>query len=348
MTGRVGRLGCQLVALGLAGALTGCATASSSSGAAVRAPGGSATFAPYVDVTLSAPFDLAGVADDGGVRALTLAFVTSAGGCAAHWRAQLPIGAGAVLGPAEGLRAAGVALRVSFGGGQGSELAQTCTSVGGLEAAYTAVLDRYHAVGADFDVEGRALDDRAAMARRAAAIARLQATAGRRLSISLTLPAEESGLTAPAIAAVRSMVEAGVHLSAVNLLAMDYGSARARVDMAAAAIRAARAANRQLAAEGPALAGWRSLGLTVMIGVNDSPGEVLTLADAHAVASFARAHSLGLTSIWSLARDNPCEGAPTLPQPTCSGVSDPRYAFSRAFGANSRRGLLPRRVADGS
>lgn len=314
----------------------------------MQPPGGSATFAPYVDVTLTAPFDLAEVSGDAGARSLTLAFVTSGGGCIASWGGQLAIGAPAVLDPAVRLRAAGVAVRVSFGGAQGSELAQTCTSAASLEAAYKSVLDRYHAVGADFDLEGRALEDQVAMSRRASAIAALQAETGRRLAVTLTLPVEEDGFDAAALAAVHSMIEAGVHLSVVNILAMDYGGSRARDDMAGAAIRAVRAAHRQLAAAQPGLAGWGRLGMTTMIGVNDEGGEVFTLADARAVAGFARTHAVGLTSIWSLARDNPCQGAPTVAQPTCSGVDEPPYAFSRAFGAHARTGVLARRAVDGS
>ncbi len=314
----------------------------------VQPPRGSAAFSPYVDVTLASPFDLAGVAPAAGARSLTLAFVTSAGACDPAWGGQTAIGAPAVASPASRLRAAGVALRVSFGGAVGSELAETCSSAAGLQAAYASVLDRYHAAAADFDLEGRALNDRAAMTRRAAAVAELQARIGRPLAVSLTLPVTAEGLSAAGLEAVRAMFAAGVRLDVVNLLAMDYGTAQARGRMGTAAILALRTAHRQLSNAGSGLFGWRSLGVTVMVGVNDSPGEVLTLSDAEAVARFARSHAVGMTSIWSLARDNPCEGSPTVAQPTCSGVNEPPYAFSRAFGANSKTGLLPRRAVDNS
>jgi len=334
--------------LALSSTLCGCAAASGSEGQRVQPPGGSPIFAPYVDVTLTAPFDLEGVAYDAGARGLTLAFITSAGECQPAWGGQLPIDAPAVLKPATRLRSEGVALRVSFGGATGSELAAACPSVERLAGAYASVLDRYDAAGADFDLEGATLSDTTAMERRAAAVARLQATLGRPLAVSLTLPVEPGGLSAPALAAVRSMIAAGVHVSVVNLLAMDYGGTWTHGQMARATILAASAAHRQLAVQEPSLAGWSSLGATIMVGVNDESGEVFTLADAQAVAAFAGEHRLGLTSIWSLARDNPCEGDRTVAQPTCSGLAEPPYAFSRAFGANSRQGLLTRRAVDTS
>lgn len=325
---------------------TGGSAGAGGSIARVQPPGGGGAFAPYVDVTLTPPFDLASVAPDAGARSLTLAFVTAAGPCEPAWGGQTAIGAPAVAAPAPSLRAAGVALRVSFGGASGSELAQTCPSATRLAAAYAAVLDRYRAAAADFDLEGRALSDRAAMARRSAAIAELQARIGHPLAVSLTLPVTSQGLSAAALEAVRMMIADGVRLSLVNLLAMDYGAAQARGQMGAEAVLAARTAHRQLARLGRGLSSWSSLGVTVMVGVNDSSGEVFTLSDARRVAGFAHSYGLGMTSIWSLARDNPCEGSSTVAVPTCSGVREPPYAFSRAFGANSKAGLPPRRTVE--
>jgi hypothetical protein len=300
-------------------------------------------YTPYVDVDLTSPFDLAGVAPDAGADSLTLAFVTAHGECNPSWGGQQAIDAASVAGPAARLRAAGVALRVSFGGAQGTELAQSCPTVSRLEAAYASVLNRYHAQGADFDLESAALADRAAVMRRAEAIALLQARIGRPLAVSLTLPVSPDGLSAAALGAVRSMLAAGVRLQTINLLAMNYGRAL-RGGMGAAAIGALAGTHRQLSALGGGLSGWSALGVTAMVGINEVSGEVFTLSDARMLASFAARHGLGLTSIWSLARDNPCQGSESSAGPTCSGVREPPYAFSRVFGARSKTGLLPRRA----
>jgi len=327
--------------------LAGCG--SSSASAPITPPGGSDAFSPYVDVTLTSPFDLSGVAADAGARSLTLAFVTAGtGACEPEWGAQTPIDAAVVMKPAARLRAAGVALRLSFGGAQGSDLARGCSSASSLEAAYASVLDRYHAVAADFDLEGIMLTDHTAIVRLSRAAAELQAHAGRPVAVSLTLPVSPEGLSSAALEAVRSMLATGVHLSTVNLLAMDYGAAIARGPMGATAIAAVGAAHRQLSALRGRISKWSALGVTAMVGVNDVSGEIFTLADARTLASFAAQKGLGLTSIWSLARDNPCAGSESGAVPTCSGVSGPPYAFSRIFGAHAKTGLLPRRAVDKS
>ena len=321
----------------------------------MQPPGGSRVYSPYVDVTLAAPFQLATVADDGGARSLTLAFVTAdAGGCQPAWGGQTPILAAPVVQAASRLRAAGVALRISFGGARGQELAAACGGAGAgaidrLASAYASVLDPYHAVAADFDLEGTALlhPATATVALRAAAIARLQAQ-DPRVAVTVSLPVSPGGLSPAALAAVRAMLAAGVRPRSVNLLAMDYGAAADGRDMGAETILALRAAHRQLGQLAAALSPWSALGVTVMVGVNDISGEVLTLNDARAVATFATRHGLGLTSIWSLARDNPCPGSGAAAEPTCSGVVEPPYAFSRAFGANSKTGVPERLAVDTS
>ena len=66
----------------------------------------------------------------------------------------------------DALRAIGGDVRISFGGEDGSELAQTCTSVSQLEAAYQQVISAYDVNKIDFDIEGAAVDDTAANALR--------------------------------------------------------------------------------------------------------------------------------------------------------------------------------------
>jgi chitinase len=131
---------------------------------------------------------------------------------------------------------------------------------------------------------------------------------------------------------------------------MDYGVAVSHGGMGVAATAALQAVHRQLAriANGAdrGLARWSALGVTTMIGVNDSPGETLALADARTVARFAAANGLGLVSIWSLARNGPCAGSSTVASSTCSGVPESTYAFSRVFGARPKPGVPPRRVVD--
>ena len=297
-------------------------------------------FAPYVDVAEQPSFDLAGQLDRTGGRFFTLAFVDGQGGrCEAGWGASTPLAGGDLAGVAA-LRARGGDAAVAFGGARGDELARYCDSSADVEAQYRRVIDAYAPKRLDFDLEAAALADRPSVVRRWQAVADLQAAAqaqGRTLEVVVTLPVLPTGLSSDAMYVVRAALDAGVHLRLVNLMAMDYGgdaAPRPRRRMALYAERAATAVQSQLASLLPGSNGaqrWPLIGLTLMLGRNDVPGEVVRPADLRTILRFARAHDLGGLSLWSVNRDRPCPSRHAASTSTCSSVRQAPAAFSRLF-----------------
>jgi chitinase len=293
-----------IVALLISGG-TSCTTSTLSGSSTATA--GSAGFAPYVTVSSSGNYDMAATAEATGTDRFTLGFVVSDGGCAAKWDGTDGLANPSLDKRVSALRSAGGDIGVSFGGQDGSELALACDSTGELAAAYATVIDRYNLTEADFDIEGDALTDTAANTRRAKAIAQLQkeATAeGRTPDISFTLPAMPDGLTADAVAFLKNAEANGVDISAVNIMAMDYGSEYTG-DMGGYATQAATAAQAQLMSilGLSDTAAWQTLAVTPMIGVNDIPAEVFRVSDAGQLAAFAARRGLGRLSMWSADRD---------------------------------------------
>lgn len=189
------------------------------------APGGSgARFAPYVDTSLYPAYDLVDTAAKTGVKEFHLAFITSGGGCAPLWGGVTDLASDKVAAQIGALRAKGGDVRVSFGGAAGHELALNCATVDELAAAYGKVVDQYKLTKVDFDIEGAALPDTAANARRAQAIARLQKSHPG-LDVAFTLPVMPEGLTQPGVALLADAKKNGVRVDAVNIMAMDYGPA---------------------------------------------------------------------------------------------------------------------------
>ncbi|MFC9885636.1 cellulose binding domain-containing protein [Streptomyces pilosus] len=293
-----------------------------------------AGFAPYVDTSLFPAFDLLASAEATGVKHYNLAFVTDAGGCTPAWGGTGGLGGNAVAGQIGALRALGGDVRVSFGGAAGRELGTTCGSVDALAAAYGKVVDTYGLTKVDFDVEGSALPDAAAHTRRAQAIAKLQ-RANPALDVSFTLPVMPEGLTQDGVGLLADAKRNGVHIDAVNIMAMDYGPAYSG-DMGTYAEQAATATQAQvkgILGLGESEA-WKTVAVTPMIGVNDVVTEIFTVDDATQLVDFARAKGLGWLSMWSGTRDQQCPGgAKPSADATCSSVLQDRFAFSRAFAA---------------
>ena len=289
-------------------------------------------FAPYVDVTLYPTFQLTNSAPSVS-KFYTLAFVVDGGGCVAQWGGVIPLSTpGFLTGDIASLRALGGDVIASFGGEAGSELAQTCTSESALQTQYQTVITQYGLKRIDFDIEGAAVAEPASITLRDQAIAALQ-IANPGLQVSFTLPVMPTGLTQDGINVVQDAINKGVNLTAINVMAMDYGAPDSQ--MGQEAINAAVATIAQLGALYPSKSSAElaaMIGVTPMIGVNDVGGETFALADAQLLESYARSNGFGLLSFWSAARDQECTGGTQkYASDDCSGVIQSQFQYSGIF-----------------
>ena len=283
-------------------------------------------FAPYVDMSKLAN-SLPQVQAASGIKTFTLAFIVSGNGCVPAWGGTRPVSSDTTIaaGIAK-LRDAGGDVLIAFGGYDGIDLAQSCADVPSLQAAYQAVIDKYKAKILDFDVEHTAIEDPVSIDRRSQALKAL-AAANPGLQINYTLPATPAGLTDLSVNVIKSAVKYGTPVAVVNLMAMDYGSPVPSGAMGPNAVAAAAGALCQLKSLGLNA----RVGITPMIGVNDSAGETFTLDDAQVVLNYAQANSnaVALLSFWSVGRDNgSCSGTVS---PTCSGIPQKDWDFTRIF-----------------
>jgi chitodextrinase len=297
-------------------------------------------FAPYVDMGLTADWQLLTIQQQSGIKVFTLGFVVGNGGCTPTWGGvgatvandTLPNGT-TILSLVQGVRAAGGDVIISFGGASGTELAQGCTTVSSLQAAYQAVLTKYRVnsstpVRLDFDIEGGATTDQASITRRNQALKALKA-ANPGLVISYTLPVLPTGLVASGVNILNSVKADGLSLDVVNVMAMDYGSANDNGgQMGLSAQQAASNTRNQVLAAGLTA----TIGVTPMIGINDVNTEIFQLTDAQSLLNFANANSyITRLSMWSVARDNGSCAGQGFASPVCSGIAQSNWAFANIF-----------------
>jgi len=300
-------------------------------------------FAPYFETwtTDSIP----AVAWKSEARYFSLAFLQTAkkGSCALTWNGTKtqPVPGPRYQGQIARLRQLGGDVMPTFGGfsadSTATEIADSCTSVSKIAADYEAVLKGYRVTRLDMDVEVNSLDNKAGIDRRNKAIALVEAWARRcgwPLRVEYTLPVEPTGLEADALHVLQNAVANGARVDTVNIMTFDYYLAKEPkpLDMGAEAITAARNVHRQLATLYPYDSQrklWAMEGITILPGIDDYPGktEITYLSDTRRILGFARAHGLGLLSIWAIQRDNGgCPG--TIDSDTCSGIKQPAWAFS--------------------
>ncbi|MGF1430627.1 cellulose binding domain-containing protein [Kitasatospora sp. LaBMicrA B282] len=294
--------------------------------------------APFVDLGAFPTPNLQQIAATTGLKQFSLGFIVNGTTpCTASWFNAYDPASGWDKADLDAFRATGGDIRPSFGGANGTELAQSCTDVPSLTAQYQKVVDTYGLDRIDFDIEGSAVSDHASIDRRSAAIAAVQAAQrakGRDLKVTLTLPVLPSGLTTDGVYVLQSAKAAGVNVDAVNVMAMDFGDTEApnpSGQMGAYAIQAAQSTRAQIAQVWPNLTttqSWAMVGVTPMLGQNDNADEVFGLNDAQQLLSFAQQNHLGELSFWEVTRDgNACTGALFK----CTNIPQTPYQFSKLW-----------------
>jgi Glycosyl hydrolases family 18 len=342
------------LALAIALCVPLAATMTSGAAAAATHPGRFArpVYAPYFETWTKDR--LPSVARASGARYLTLAFLQTPkrGSCSVAWngnRNQVVKPGGRYVGQIARLRAMGGDVVPSFGGysadQDGTEIADSCSSVPKIAKAYESVVTAYRVTRLDMDVEANSLNNAAGIARRSQALRLLQGWAARthhRLQIIFTLGVEPWGLPANCLAVLKIAVAYGVRFT-VNIMAFDYyiKASRTGLEMGTEALKALVGTHHQLARLYPGLTPprlWAMEGITLLPGIDDYPKktEVTYLADARQVRNFARAHRLPLISIWAIQRDNGrCPGA--IDSNSCSGIKQPAWAFSHLLEGHPGR-----------
>ncbi|HEV2635447.1 MAG TPA: cellulose binding domain-containing protein [Actinocrinis sp.] len=291
--------------------------------------------APFIDIGAWPTPSLSQIAETTGLRQFSLGFIVNGtGSCTPSWFNAYSMNSGFEQSDIATLRGIGGDVKPSFGGEAGIELAQSCTTVASLTAAYQSVVSAYNLTQIDFDIEGAAVADPASINLRSQAMAALQATAkaaGKSLSITLTLPVLPSGLTAQGLSVVQSAIKYGAVISTVNVMAMDFGDTEAPSPsgkMGTYAIDSAQATEAQLATLYPGKTSaqlWNMVGVTPMAGENDQADEIFTLANMQQVLAFAQTEHLGELGFWDVTRDgNACTGSLS----DCTDVTQTPYEYT--------------------
>jgi len=315
--------------LWMLGAATACGAVPSGPGTGDAAAGPAATvFAPYFYTwgwgsPAYAFGSLMEMKSRGGPSAVTLAFVTSAGGCHAttdieEHRADL-----------QAYVVAGGHAIASFGGATGTYLENACASAGELAGEHRRFVDATGITELDFDLEQHGASSNPAVnLLRATALKQLQGA--RPVRVSFTLPVAPGGLLQESIDILQAAVTAGVTISVVNGMTMDYGDG---TDLATTPIRSIEGLAIQLRSVMPGLGreeSYRMAGATAMIGKNDD-NETFSLDNARTLLAYARQHQLGLVSFWAIQRDQACPVSADLA--VCSRVNATTFEFSNIFAS---------------
>ncbi|MFC1408230.1 ricin-type beta-trefoil lectin domain protein [Streptacidiphilus sp. N1-12] len=269
--------------------------------------------APYLQISDSDAGDMAADMNATGLKYYTLAFLIPRSGCTPQWE-DGGDSIGAFASQINALKSAGGNVIISSGGAEGGELAETCTSVTSLTAAYANIVNTYGITKLDFDIEGGTLDDSAANTRRNQALAALQAQ-NPSVQVDYTLAVDPTGLPSEELGVLQNAKSAGVNVSTVNIMTMDFGDGQNALNDAEGGARGTAAQLASLYGISTSAAYGR-IGLTPIAGQNDD-NENFTQGNASTLESFAATNGVQELSFWEVDGYDKGTG----------------YAYSRIFNA---------------
>jgi chitinase len=255
--------------------------------------------APYLQISGSDAGDMAADEAATGLKYYTLAFLIPKSGCTPEWEDD-GSGVGAFASQISALQASGGNVIISFGGADGGELAQTCTNVSSLTAAYQNVVNTYGVNRLDFDIEGGVLSDTAATSLRDQALAALQAE-DPSVQVDFTLAVAPNGLptgSGSEYALLQDAQSKGVKVSTVNIMTMDFGNGQNALNDAESAAQATAGQLSGLYGISTSAA-YGMMGLTPIAGQNDD-NEDFTISNAQTLESFAASNGVGELSFWEV------------------------------------------------
>jgi chitinase len=255
--------------------------------------------APYLQISSSDAGDMAADMAVSGDKYYTLAFLVSQSGCTPDWE-DGGYSLGTFNSQISALQAAGGNVIISSGGAGATELAQTCTNVSQLTAAYQNIVNTTGSTRLDFDIEDSDLADTSATSLRDQALAALQAQ-NPAVQVDFTLGVSPQGLptgNGSQYAVLQDAKAKGVKVSTVNIMTMDFGAGTN--DLAAAESAAQGAAGQLASLYGISTsAAYGMMGLTPIAGTNDD-GTVFSTSNASSLESFAAANGVAELSFWEV------------------------------------------------
>ena len=259
--------------------------------------------APYLQVDGSDVGDMTADMNATGLKYYTLAFLTPQSGCTPEWE-DGGAAMNAYTSQVNTIKNDGGDVIISFGGepdgSTPNEIAQTCTSVSSLTAAYQNVVNTYGITRLDFDIEGSVLSDTAATTRRDQALAALQAE-DPAVQVDFTLAVNPTGLptgSGSEYALLQDAKTQGVNVNLVNIMTMDFYDGQPVLSDAESAAEATAGQLASLYGISTSAA-YAKMGLTPIAGTNDD-GAVFSQSNASSLESFAASNGVQELSFWEV------------------------------------------------
>lgn len=258
--------------------------------------------APYLYLGWGNPPSATSVMSQTGVRAFTMAFILSSGGCNAAWDGSRPLTGGVDQQTINAIKAAGGQVQISFGGWSGNKLGPNCSTPAAYAGAVQQVINAHQPHVVDFDIENSDEFENTAVQDRILQGLIIVKQNNPDVKIAVTIGTGRSGPEGAGTRLINRAAQLGVPIDNYTIMPFNFGSSNIAQDT----INAAEGLKNQLKAAN----GWTDaqayahMGISGMNGSSDQ-GEITTAAAWTQIRDYARNNGLTRLAFWSVNRDQP-------------------------------------------
>jgi chitinase len=281
--------------------------------------------APYVYPGWGNPPAPATVVGATGVKAFTMAFVNSGGGCNPAWDSEAGLTGGAHGSYISQARAAGADVVPSIGGWSGNKLGPNCATATDLAGAYQKVINAFSFKAIDIDIENTdEFENNAVQDKILSALAIVKKN-NPSVKTIVTFGTTPSGPNTNGVRLVQQAKALGSNIDIFTQMPFDFGGGS---DMYTSTVNASEGLKSLLKSTfGYTDAqAYSHMGISGMNGLSDQQ-ETTSTDTWTRIRDYASSKGFARFTFWAVNRDRGCAGGGV--QSTCSGIAQADWAFTK-------------------
>ena len=281
--------------------------------------------APYVYPGWGNPPAPATVVNATGVKAFTMAFVNSGGGCNPAWDSESGLTGGAHGSYISQVRSAGADVVPSIGGWSGNKLGPNCATASDLAGAYQKVINAFSFKAIDIDIENTDEFENAAVQDKILGALKIIKQNNPSVKTIVTFGTTPNGPNANGTRLVQQAKALGSNIDIFTQMPFDFGGGS---DMYTATVNASEGLKNLLKTTfGYTDAqAYSHMGISGMNGLSDQQEQTSTDTWTR-IRDYASSKGFARFTFWAVNRDRGCAGGGVVSD--CSGIAQADWAFTK-------------------
>jgi hypothetical protein len=280
--------------------------------------------APYLYLGWGDPPSPTSVMSATGIKAFTMAFVLSGGGCTAAWDGNRPLTGGVDQSTINAIRGAGGEVVPSFGGWSGNKLGPNCSSASALAGAYQQVINAYGLKAIDIDIENTDEFENEVVQDRILNALKIIKQNNPGIKTIATFGTTTTGPNWWGTRLINQAAALQANIDVFTIMPFDFGGGSNMYGNSVNAAEGLKTALKNAFGWSDATA-YAHIGISGMNGLSDQQ-ELTSPSIWTQIRDWANSHHIARLAFWSVNRDRPCPGGGVVSN--CSGISQTTWQFT--------------------